>query len=214
MAHLKFKIVVTGDKAVGKTSLIRRYCTGEFKPDVKSTIGVDFMLKKLNLDSGECTMTLWDFAGEEKFRKLLPSYMGGTSGALLVFDLTNPRTFADLPAWMEILRSHGDDVVVVLVGNKVDLVQDSGDLLDVDLLAGAQFPVDGDQPRTPRAFLEAYGIPIFLETSAKDGTNVEDAFATLGTKIADRSLVRCPHCGEPVPKQVLICYSCGGKMKP
>lgn len=211
-SHLKFKVIVTGDKAVGKTSLIRRFCTGEFKPDTKSTIGVDFMLKQVHLDTGEATLTLWDFAGEQKFRSLLPNYVSGASGALLLFDLTNPETFAKLPAWLEVLQGRGQDLVIILVGNKRDLVEDPAGTVTNPL----DRPVSIDRPegalQTPRALLERYNIPLYVETSAKDGTNVNSLFNTLGNMIVDHALAPCPHCNHLIPKQLLFCAYCGKKV--
>ncbi|GAB4311149.1 MAG: hypothetical protein Kow0069_11440 [Promethearchaeota archaeon] len=221
-ASLKFKVVVCGDRDVGKTSLIKRFCEGTFDLNMKPTLGVDFGRKDMTLEGHDCAFTLWDFAGEEKFRVLLPGYISGASGALLVFDLAAPTTFESLPEWLELLRVHGRDLNVALVANKLDLLVDEAELEGVEQEAAATRFLDHEFgppdvpgfPRTPRILMGRYEIDQFVVTSAKENYGVEAAFERLGNTIIRRSLTRCAHCGRLVPKQVLFCFYCGNQVVP
>ncbi|TFF84902.1 MAG: GTP-binding protein, partial [Promethearchaeota archaeon] len=102
---LKFKVIVAGAKNSGKTSLIRRYATGKFHSDLLSTIGVDFETKKVEVEGEKILLNIWDFAGEKKFRILLPSYVSGASGALILYDITNNESLIDLHDWMKVITS-------------------------------------------------------------------------------------------------------------
>ena len=93
---IKLKLIVAGDKDVGKTSLIHRYINNTFESDTISTIGVDFMVKRLMMDETPIQLSLWDFAGERKFRSLFPSYITGSSGAFILFDISNRDSFLNL----------------------------------------------------------------------------------------------------------------------
>ncbi len=117
-----FKVVVAGAGGVGKTALIQRYCSGTFVEDHKMTIGAAFSMKNVVLDTGEqVKMQLWDFAGEKRFRFILPDYCKGTSGALVCYDITDYETFTQIPEWLKIIRTTAGMVPVILVGTKYDL---------------------------------------------------------------------------------------------
>lgn len=201
---LKFKLCVVGESGVGKTSLIRRYSTGQFDVGTKSTIGVDFMTKRVTIDAMECNFMIWDFAGEDKFRKMLPSYVSGASGALVMFDLTNPASFTKLPEWIEILRANQDDLVLFLVGNKKDLVE--------PVPTGLAAPAFREANMLPADLVQKYDMEKYVPTSAKDGTNVNQAFVDLGRAIIDVALRPCPACGRMIPRQLLFCQYCGAKL--
>ena len=106
-----FKILVVGEKNVGKTTLIRRYVDGKFMEVSMATIGVDFSLKTIELDKesddseNELTLQIWDIAGENRFRAILPSYVVGTEGVILAFDATDTKTLDKLNDWIEILKN-------------------------------------------------------------------------------------------------------------
>ncbi|MBD3352766.1 MAG: GTP-binding protein [Candidatus Lokiarchaeota archaeon] len=117
-----FKVIVAGQGGVGKTALIQRYCTGTFIEDHKMTIGADFSMKKVDLDTGETVkLQLWDFAGEERFRFVLGPYCKGATGALVCYDITDYDTFAGIPEWLRIIRKNAGMIPVILVGTKYDL---------------------------------------------------------------------------------------------
>jgi len=115
-------VVVAGAGGVGKTALIERYVTGSFIEDHKMTIGAQFSVKDVVLDTDEhVRMQLWDFAGEERFRFLLGDYCRGASGAFICYDITDYATFEQIPEWLRIIRENAGMVPIILVGNKYDL---------------------------------------------------------------------------------------------
>ena len=117
-----FKVIVAGQGGAGKTALIQRYVNNKFIEDHKMTIGADFSVKDVTLDTGEAVrMQLWDFAGEERFRFLLGDYCKGASGALLCYDVTDYETFSAVPEWLKIIRENAGMIPIILVGNKYDL---------------------------------------------------------------------------------------------
>ena len=160
--RFNYKMVVLGDGAVGKTSLIRRFIDKTFKTDYKSTIGVSHLVKKYNLsDSITVTLNLWDLAGQEMFRSVRKMYFQGAEAAAIVYDVTRPETFEHLDDWMkeiEELRSN-PNFVSILIGNKIDLERKVSS-------------EDGE------AKAKKYNIT-FIETSAKEGANVDKAFGAL-----------------------------------
>ena len=107
------KILTAGEGGVGKTTLLHRYVEGKFSADTKMTIGVEFFLKETEIDSKHCTLQLWDFGGQERFRFLLESYVLGAKGALLMFDLTRMMSLENLGQWIKIVRK-GDPHLPVL----------------------------------------------------------------------------------------------------
>ncbi|MHA1819345.1 MAG: GTP-binding protein [Promethearchaeota archaeon] len=194
---LKFKIIVAGAKAVGKTSLIRRYVTGKFSIDTLSTIGVDFMTKNVNVKGKEIHFSIWDFAGEGRFRQLFPSYMSGASASLILFDITNRETFEELKEWLELINKSAPEMVKILVAAKIDLA----DQRKVSKEEAEQFMADNK-------------LDYYIETSAKAGLGVEETFLKMGELILNKTLIECPECGKLVPKGQLFCLYCGAKISP
>jgi len=193
---IKFKVVVAGAKNVGKTSLIRRYATGKFDKSTLSTIGVDFETKKLKVDETEILLNLWDFAGEKKFRVLLPSYVSGASGALLLYDITNEDSLADLNDWIKVISSVPNNPKTKL------LIEAKTDLED-------QRKIKREDAET---FFNKYDFKgKIISTSAKTGKNVEDAFIMLGREILKNSLKKCPNCERFYPLELKFCQYCGHK---
>ena len=118
---IKLKVIVAGAKDVGKTTLIRRFVSGRFDINTLSTIGVDFMTKNLVIDGKEIHLSIWDFAGEGKFRVLFPSYISGASGALILYDMTSRSSFNELNDWMKLISGSSGKVSKLLIGSKSDL---------------------------------------------------------------------------------------------
>jgi len=158
-----FKIVFFGDGGVGKTTLINRYLTGVFKSDSLITIGVDFHVKKVEIADKRVSLQIWDFAGEDRFRFLMPSYVAGASGGIFMFDITRYTSLRNFNDWIEIFkkgyRGDRDQMPVLMVGSKLDLEykravsrEDAFELAKEHNLFG------------------------YLECSAKDGQNVGDIF--------------------------------------
>ncbi|KAI8008105.1 Ras-related protein YPT3 [Camellia lanceoleosa] len=154
-----FKLVLIGDSGVGKSNLLSRFTRNEFNLESKSTIGVEFATKSLNIDGKVIKAQIWDTAGQERYRAITSAYYRGAVGALLVYDVTRHATFANVERWLKELRDHTDpNIVVMLIGNKSDLRH----LVAVSTDDG-------------KAFAERESL-YFMETSALEATNVENAF--------------------------------------
>lgn len=166
MALSKYKVVFLGDQGTGKTSIIKSFMYGSFDQSYAATIGIDFLSKTMYLDDRTVRLQIWDSAGQERFRSLIPSYIRDSSVAVVVYDISNRTTFANVPRWIEDVRAErGTDVVIMLVGNKTDLV----DKRQVSVEEGER-----------RAREE--GV-LFVETSAKAGYNVKTLFKKLATAL-------------------------------
>eukprot|EP00227_Mantoniella_beaufortii_P005489 CAMPEP_0197608396 /NCGR_PEP_ID=MMETSP1326-20131121/48992_1 /TAXON_ID=1155430 /ORGANISM="Genus nov. species nov., Strain RCC2288" /LENGTH=127 /DNA_ID=CAMNT_0043176593 /DNA_START=131 /DNA_END=511 /DNA_ORIENTATION=- len=117
-----FKIVLIGDTAVGKSNLLSRFTRDEFNLESKTTIGVEFATKTVEIDAKIIKSQIWDTAGQERYRAITSAYYRGAVGALLVYDISNHSTFENVERWLKELRDHADEnIVVMLVGNKSDL---------------------------------------------------------------------------------------------
>eukprot|EP00435_Cladocopium_sp_Y103_P043622 s1741_g12.t1 len=120
----KYKLVFLGEQAVGKTSVITRFMYDTFDNNYQATIGIDFLSKTMYLEDRTVRLQLWDTAGQERFRSLIPSYIRDSSGAIVVYDITNRASFLNTSKWIEDVRSErGSDVVIILVGNKTRNMQ-------------------------------------------------------------------------------------------
>ncbi|KAI8368210.1 GTP-binding protein [Radiomyces spectabilis] len=158
-----FKIVLIGDSGVGKSNLLSRFTTNEFNLESKSTIGVEFATKNIEIDNHTIKAQIWDTSGQERYRAITGAYYRGAVGALLVYDITRQQSFQNATHWLKELRDHADpNIVIMLVGNKLDLSETSR-------------AVTSDEGG---ALAEQEGF-LFMETSALDATNVEKAFATV-----------------------------------
>ncbi|KAL6719150.1 GTPase Ryh1 [Lecanora helva] len=155
----KFKLVFLGEQSVGKTSLITRFMYDSFDNMYQATIGIDFLSKTMYLEDRTVRLQLWDTAGQERFRSLIPSYIRDSSVAVVVYDISNLKSFHNTRKWVDDVRGErGQDVIIVLVGNKTDL----GDKREVSSQMGEE------EARKSGA--------IFMETSAKVGANVKALF--------------------------------------
>ena len=121
MEDFIFKVCIFGDGGVGKTTLIRRYLTGMFDSTLKMTIGVDFHIKQIEIENKRITLQIWDFAGEERFRILLPSYVRGAKGGIFMFDITRYSSLINLDEWLEVVKTVHKDIPLMMVGGKLDL---------------------------------------------------------------------------------------------
>jgi len=169
MPSLQKKVCLLGEFAVGKTSLVRRFVEGVFEDKYLSTIGTKVSRKKLQATKGTqnigLTMLIWDLAGGEKFDYMMRNYYRGSAGAILVCDLTRPETVKALEKYAQEFWNINANVPLVIVGNKVDLV-DERRVSDEELVAVA----------------EKYRTNYFI-SSAKTGKDVETLFQTLGQKV-------------------------------
>ncbi|CAN6194880.1 unnamed protein product, partial [Urochloa humidicola] len=174
-----FKVVLIGDSGVGKSNLLSRFTRNEFSLESKSTIGVEFATRSLQVDGKVVKAQIWDTAGQERYRAITSAYYRGAVGALLVYDVTRHSTFENVERWLKELRDHTDpNIVVMLVGNKSDLRH----LVAVQTDEG-------------KAFAERESL-YFMETSALESTNVENAFAEVLTQIYRIVSKRAVEAGE------------------
>ncbi|TFG23644.1 MAG: GTP-binding protein [Promethearchaeota archaeon] len=166
---LIFKIIIGGDGGVGKTTMLHRYVNGRFLFDTKMTIGTDIFHKILTLKEGPvCSLQLWDFGGQERFRFILDSFLKGAAGAFLMFDLTNYISFHNLPKWLNIVRKDDPTLPILLLGSKYDLVDSI--TVDDDLVS---------------EFVEDNNISGYCKVSSKTGYNINFVFESLIGTIID-----------------------------
>lgn len=164
-----FKILIIGDSSIGKSSILLRFADGTYTDNYISTIGVDFKIRTIELEGKTVKLQIWDTAGQERFRTITSSYYRGAHGIIVVYDVTDQETFSNVKQWLqEIDRYASEGVNKLLVGNKSDLVNKKV----------VEF-------KTAKEFSDQLSIP-FLETSAKNATNVEQAFLTMAKQIKDR----------------------------
>ena len=168
-----FKIIIVGDSATGKTSLISKYIDNKFETIHDLTIGVEFRSKieKIIIDNQEIIVKfhIWDTAGQESFRSIINSYYRGVAGAILLFDVTDRSTFRNIPGWISELKNKSNDIKmpIVLIGNKTDLYERKISSKEAKLLA------------------DEYNIE-YLENSCKNYSSTQIIFNTLIKKIVKR----------------------------
>jgi len=166
LSDAMFKVCLFGDGGVGKTTLVNRYLTGVFKGNSTITIGVDFHVKKLDIDGYRVSLQIWDFAGEDRFRFLLPSYVVGASGGIFMYDITRYSSLKNFEDWITIFKKGyiGDkkQIPVIMVGGKLDLQYKRA-----------------VSSKEAYELAKAHNLYGFVECSSKDGRNVEDVFSEM-----------------------------------
>lgn len=172
ITELDLKIVVLGAASVGKTSIINRYCNGQFMEETLSTIGAGFFTHSIELNGKEITLLLWDTAGEERFKSVAPSLLRGANAMVLVYDCQTPASFNEIDVYMEMFLDNVDTsmnstIPVLLLGNKLDL--------GTPLISHAQ--IDAWKQKT-RVELDYY-------VSAKTGENIKEAMSALVSIVAE-----------------------------
>ncbi|XP_073702774.1 ras-related protein Rab-25b [Garra rufa] len=161
-----FKVVLIGESGVGKSNLLSRFTKNEFNHDSRTTIGVEFSTRTVQLNGLTIKAQIWDTAGLERYRAITSAYYRGAVGALLVYDISKHLTYESAERWLKELYDHADPhIVVMLVGNKTDLS------------AVRSVPTED-----AKDFAEKNGL-LFMETSALESINVEAAFNTVLTEI-------------------------------
>ncbi|KAH6949816.1 ras family protein [Fusarium avenaceum] len=164
--YFSLKFVLIGDSGVGKSNLLSRFTRNEFNLDSKSTIGVEFATRSIQVDSKTIKAQIWDTAGQERYRAITSAYYRGAVGALLVYDISKHQTYENVTRWLKELRDHADaNIVIMLVGNKSDLRH----LRAVPTEEAKSFASENHLS--------------FIETSALDASNVELAFQNILTEI-------------------------------
>lgn len=170
--HL-IKLLLIGDSAVGKSSLLLRFCDDSFSPSFISTVGIDFKIRTIHMDGKRIKLQIWDTAGQERFRTITTAYYRGAMGILFCYDVTSRVSFDHMHQWVrEVLEKAPSDVDKMLVGCKCDLQ----DQRAVGKRAGM-------------AFAEEHKMQ-FFEVSAKEATNVEDCFLQLTRRVASRVIYK------------------------
>uniref|UniRef100_A0A7S4P7G3 Uncharacterized protein n=1 Tax=Paramoeba aestuarina TaxID=180227 RepID=A0A7S4P7G3_9EUKA len=171
-----FKLLLIGDSGVGKSCLLLRFADDTYTESYISTIGVDFKIRTIELEGKVIKLQIWDTAGQERFRTITSSYYRGAHGIIVVYDISDQVTFNNVKQWLqEIDRYACENVNKLLVGNKCDVEK-----RDVSVETGKQFAASLPVP-----------IP-FIETSAKNSTNVESAFLTMAAEIKNRMVAQTP----------------------
>ncbi|KAK0586056.1 hypothetical protein LWI29_000259 [Acer saccharum] len=166
-----FKAVMIGDSAVGKSNLLSRFAKDEFRLDSKPTIGVEFAYRNIRIGDKIIKAQIWDTAGQERFRAITSSYYRGALGALLVYDITRRATFENIKKWLKELREYGNSyIVIVLIGNKSDLSRNRE-----------------IQEEEGKELAEMEGL-YFMETSAMENLNVQEAFLQMFRKILENTV--------------------------
>jgi small GTP-binding protein len=188
------KILVIGESAVGKSCLLLRYTDDKFQETFMTTIGVDFKTKFITVDNTPVKLQIWDTAGQEKFRSITKAYYRGAHGILVVYDVSRRDTFNQTRVWIDSIRDSSADsnpIDVILVGNKCDL--------------------DRTVTREEAESLaQQFQLPYF-ETSAKDATNVGEAFQALAAMALKRRLAIGGKFDNAQRQNVIVTAGGGGK---
>ncbi|CAM9433101.1 ras-related protein Rab-10 [Lethenteron reissneri] len=187
---LLFKLLLIGDSGVGKTCILFRFSDDAFNTTFISTIGIDFKIKTIELGGKKIKLQIWDTAGQERFHTITTSYYRGAMGIMLVYDITNAKSFENISKWLRNIDEHAsEDVERMLLGNKCDME----DKRVVPKEKGEQISRE-------------HNIR-FFETSAKSNINIEKAFFTLAEDILKKTPVK-----EPERKDVVDTTSSSGVM--
>ncbi|XP_034030105.1 ras-related protein Rab-25b isoform X1 [Thalassophryne amazonica] len=161
-----FKVVLIGESGVGKSNLLSRFTKNEFNHDSRTTIGVEFSTRTVQIGGVTIKAQIWDTAGLERYRAITSAYYRGAVGALLVYDITKHLTYESVARWLKELYEHATpNIVVMLVGNKADLATERS------------VPTE-----EAKDFADKNGL-LFVETSALESTNVEVAFNSVLAEI-------------------------------
>mmetsp|Transcript_34368 Transcript_34368/g.40137 ORF Transcript_34368/g.40137 Transcript_34368/m.40137 type:complete len:211 (+) Transcript_34368:55-687(+) len=170
-----FKLLLIGNSAVGKSSLLLRFSDNVYNDTFLPTIGVDFKIRTFDLNNKTVKLQIWDTAGQERFKTITSSYYKGAHGIILTYDITDKQSFRDIENWLTEVEKHANEKVnKLLVGNKCDLE--------------SQRQVSYEEGKK---FADQLGIK-FIETSAKNSVNVDAAFFAMANEIKERVQVDNP----------------------
>ncbi|CAC9458920.1 small GTP-binding protein Rab7 [Leishmania donovani] len=194
---LAYKIIVIGSVSVGKSNITSRFCDGAFYPDLVPTLGMDFKYSSCNTleKRPRCVrLQVWDTSGQDDFVTLTTAFYRNCQGALLCFDLTNRQSFEDLDQWYERLERYSPVVPpLILVGCKLDLVESHLDEQGEGIVLGSHRQIAKSEAD---AWARYHSCLCYLETSAKENTNVSQAFQQLATYIASVANPGAKHAGR------------------
>ncbi|CAD8045242.1 unnamed protein product [Paramecium primaurelia] len=169
-----FKIIILGDSGVGKTSLMNQYVNARFTQQYRATVGADFMAKEVMIDDRMVTLQIWDTAGQERFQSLGGAFYRGADCCVLVYDITNPKSFDSLDSWRDEFLMQGqpkdpEHFPFVVLGNKLDKATERK-----------------VQESKAQQWCKSHGNIQFFEVSAKDATNIEQAFQDIAKAAASQ----------------------------
>ena len=163
-----FKLILIGNSGVGKSSILNRYMNKTFEDSYKCTIGVDFLMKSIEINGKTVKLQLWDTAGQEKYKSMVASYYRGANVAFVVFDLTNHESFDSLPLWIENYYRNGPEQKnIILIGNKKDMIEER------------------QVTQEEAELFSQTNNMIYFETSAKDGDNIDYVFTYAAEKLVE-----------------------------
>lgn len=162
----QFKVVLLGESAVGKSSLVLRFVKREFHEFQESTIGAAFLTQTVQIDDATVKFEIWDTAGQERYHSLAPMYYRGAQAALIVYDITSKDSFLKAQNWVrELQRQANANIVIALVGNKLDLASKR-------MVENSEAKEYADENNL-----------LFMETSAKTAINVVEVFTAIATRL-------------------------------
>jgi len=168
------KLCIFGDGGVGKTTLIRRFAKGVFEENILMTIGADFSVKNVDLGGRTVTLRIWDFAGEDRFRVLLPAFAKGADGGIFMYDTTRYSSLGQIKDWLSIFEYFGSEnkskIPIIMVGGKIDL-EDKRSI----------------SPEEALELSNTYELKGNYECSSKTGDNVEQIFEFIAKRMIENS---------------------------
>ena len=159
--QIVLKLLLLGDSSVGKTSILLKYISNKFDESSISTVGVDYMDKIIDYNKFKIKLQIWDTSGEEKFRTITKNFYRNADGLLVVFDLTKKESYDHIRSWINEAKENNDKLKTLLIGNKLDLKDERIVAIDV-----------------AKQFAEKNNLK-YIETSAKDGTNINESFQAI-----------------------------------
>lgn len=165
----KLQIIIIGDSGVGKTSFMDRFTEGAHRLAYSATVGIDFKVRRLDIDNKTVKMQIWDTAGQEKFNSITTAYYRQARAAIVMYDVTRPATFQNLRKWFTLIDTHArTDVTKILVGNKTDQKDERVVTIEQGKRAAEEFGAE------------------FFESSAKSDSNVYSAFEFIATDVIQK----------------------------
>lgn len=172
---IQTKLVLLGEAAVGKTSVVHRFVQDDFQENREPTIGAAFLTQRCRLEDRLVKFEIWDTAGQERFHSLAPMYYRNAQASAVVYDVTKASSFEKAKLWVkELQRQASPQIVIALVGNKIDLITEDGD-------ESSEAPVEREVERADaQQYAQENGL-LFFETSAKTGEHVLEVFTEIGT---------------------------------
>ncbi|KAI5804545.1 ras family protein [Geopyxis carbonaria] len=182
------KLVLLGEAAVGKSSLVLRFVNDDFQENKEPTIGAAFLTQKCNLPTRTIKFEIWDTAGQERFASLAPMYYRNAQSALVVYDITKPTSLTKAKHWVaELQRQASPGIVIALVGNKLDLAGSATDEPSEDVEDEDNEDRRAILTADAKAYADEEGL-LFYETSAKTSENVQEVFEAIANAIPESTL--------------------------